>query len=261
MGTTLLARPSSVETVSECVKKVIKCIDVTEETLTSLNRASIPVIRIWESDGLTRASCMICLDSEARHLKQRPFSGLVNKNTSAGYSPIISVHCVYVAISKTSITFKSVFFIRYRRSDSSIFVDKWNLTAATIARSFSQRPQAAIRQPRARLRIHVQPRFQRGFRNGVTFLRVVYGMSFGGSATDWYSSAAPAMLCAILCYTIQRYNGTRLYFASWHASLHDNSRCCLLLMNVLLSRYTQSEFLIKIPWYIHTYIYYLMRSY
>ena len=26
---------------------------------------------------------MICLDSEARHLKQRPFSGLVNKNTGA----------------------------------------------------------------------------------------------------------------------------------------------------------------------------------
>ena len=45
--------------------------------------------------------------------------------------------------------------------------------AATIARSFSQRPQA-IRQLRAWPRIHVQPRFQRGFRNGVTFLRVVY---------------------------------------------------------------------------------------
>ena len=121
---------------------------------------------------------MICLGSEARHLKQRPFSGLVinvNRNTGAGYSPIISVHCVNVAISKTSITFKSVFFIRCRRSDSSIFVDKWNLTAATIARSFSQRPQAAIRQLRTWPRIHVQPRFQWGFRNGVTFLRVVYG--------------------------------------------------------------------------------------
>ena len=156
---------------------MIKYIDVTEETLTSLNRASIPVVRIWVSDGLTRASCMICLDSEARHLKQRPFSGLVinvNKNTDAGYSPIISVHCVNVAISKTSITFKSVFFIRCRRSDSSIFVDKWNLTAATIARSFSQRPQAAIRRLRTWPRIHVQPRFQWGFRNGVTFLRVVY---------------------------------------------------------------------------------------
>ena len=55
---------------------------------------------------------MICLDSEARHLKQRPFSGLVNENTGAGYSPIISIHCVNVAISKTSITFKSVLFIR-----------------------------------------------------------------------------------------------------------------------------------------------------
>ena len=121
---------------------------------------------------------MICLGSESRHLKQRPFSGLVinvNKNTGAGYSPIISIHCVNVAISKTSINFKSVFFIRCRRSDSSIFVDKWNLTAATIARSFSQRPQAAIRQLRTWLRIHVQPRFQWGFRNGVTFLRVVYG--------------------------------------------------------------------------------------
>ena len=115
--------------------------------------------------------------SEARHLKQRPFSGLVinvNKNTVAGYSPIISIHCVNVAISKTSITLKSVFFIRCRRSDSSIFVDKWNLTAATIARSFSQRPQAAIRQLRTWPRIHVQPRFQWGFRNSVTFLRVVY---------------------------------------------------------------------------------------
>ena len=130
--------------------------------------------------GLTRASCMICLDSEARHLKQRPFSGLVinvNKNTDARYSPIISIHCVNVAISKTSITFKSVFFIRCRRSESSIFVDKWNLTAATIARSFSQRPQAAIRQLRTWPRIHVQPRFQWGFRNGVTFLRVVYYLS------------------------------------------------------------------------------------
>ena len=120
---------------------------------------------------------MICLDSEARHLKQSPFSGLVinvNKNTGAGYSPIISIHCVNVAISKTSITFKSVFFIRCRRSHSSIFVDKWNLTAATIARSFSQRPQAAIRQLPTWPRIHVQPRFQWGFRNGVTFLRVVY---------------------------------------------------------------------------------------
>ena len=120
---------------------------------------------------------MICLGSGARHLKQRPFSGLVinvNKNTGAGYSPIISIHCVNVTISKTSITFKSVFFIRCRRSDSSIFVDKWNLTAATIARSFSQRPQAAIRQLRTWPRIHVQPRFQWGFRNGVTFLRIVY---------------------------------------------------------------------------------------
>ena len=120
---------------------------------------------------------MICLDSEARHLKQRPFSGPVinvNKNTGAGYSPIISIHCVNVAISKTSITLKSVFFIRCRRSDSSIFVDKWNLTAATIASSFSQQPQAAIRRLRTWPRIHVQPRFQWGFRNGVTFLRVVY---------------------------------------------------------------------------------------
>ena len=158
-----------------CQQKWLKYIDVTEETLTSLNRASIPVVRIWVSDGLTRASCMICLDSEARHLKQRPFSGLVNKNTGVGYSPIISVLCVNVAISKTSRTFKSVFFIRCRRSDSSIFVDKWNLASATIARSFSQRPQAAIWQLRAWPRIHVQPRFQRGFRNGVTFLRVVYG--------------------------------------------------------------------------------------
>ena len=49
---------------------------------------------------------MICLDSEARHLKQRPFSGLVNKNTGGGYSPIIFVHCVNVTISKTSITFQ-----------------------------------------------------------------------------------------------------------------------------------------------------------
>ena len=123
---------------------------------------------------------MIFLDSEARHLKQRPFSGLVinvNKNTGAGYSPIISIHCVNVAISKTSITFKSVFFIRCGRSDSSIYVDKWNLTAATIARSFSQRPQAAILQLRTWPRIHVQPRFQWGFRNGVTFLRVVYGIT------------------------------------------------------------------------------------
>ena len=159
---------------SVCQQKWLKYIDVTEETLTSLNRASIPVVRIWVSDGLTRASCMICLDSEARHLKQRPFSGLVNKNTGVGYSPIISVLCVNVAISKTSRTFKSVFFIRRRRSDSSIFVDKWNLASATIARSFSQRPQAAIRQLWAWPRIHVQPRFQRGFRNGVTFLRVVY---------------------------------------------------------------------------------------
>ena len=163
-----------------CQQKWLKYIDVTEETVTSLNRAPIPVVRIWVSDGLTRASCMICLGSEARHLKQRPFSGLVinvNRNTGAGYSPIISVHCVNVAISKTSITFKSVFFIRCRRSDSSIFVDKWNLTAATIARSFSQRPQAAIRQLRTWPRIHVQPRFQWGFRNGVTFLRVVYGVT------------------------------------------------------------------------------------
>ena len=96
---------------------------------------------------------------------------LSTKNTGAGYSPIISVHCVNVAISKTSITFKSVFFIRCRRSDSSIFVDKWNLTAATIARSFSQQPQAASRQMRAWPRIHVQPRFQQGFRNGVTLFK------------------------------------------------------------------------------------------
>ena len=166
--------------VSGGQQKWLKYTDVTEETLTSLNRASIPVVTIWVSDGLTRASCMICLDSEARHLKQRPFSGhVINviKNTGAGYSPIISIHCVNVAISKTSITFKSVFFIRCRRSDSSIFDDKWNLTAATIARSFSQRPQAAIRELRTWPRIHVQPRFQWGFRNGVTFLRVVYGHS------------------------------------------------------------------------------------
>ena len=144
------------------------------------------MVRIWVSDGLTRASCMICLDSEARHLKQRPFSGLVNKNTGAGYSPIIPVLCVNVAISKTSRTFKSAFFIRCRRSDSSIFVDKWNLAAATIARSFSQQPQAAIRQLRAWPRIHVQPRFQRGFRNGVTFLRVVYMASRGhNELTHW----------------------------------------------------------------------------
>ena len=131
---------------------------------------------------------MICLDSEARHLKQRPFSGLVinvNKNTGAGYSPITSIHCVNVAISKTSITFKSVFFIRCRRSDSSIFVDKWNLTAATIARSFSQRPQAAIRQLRTWPRIHVQPRFQWGFRNGVTFLRVVYSLGLMLFVCTW----------------------------------------------------------------------------
>ena len=102
---------------------------------------------------------------EAWYLKQRPFSGFVNKNSGAGYSPIISVHYVNVAISITSITFKSVFFIRCRRSDSSIFVNKWNLTAAAKVRSFSQRPQAAIRQLRAWPRIHVQPRFQRGFRN------------------------------------------------------------------------------------------------
>ena len=70
-----------------------------------------------------------------------------------------------------------MFFIRCRRSDSSIFVDKWNLTAATITRSFLQRPQAAIRELRAWPRIHVQPRFQWGFRNGVTFLRVVYILS------------------------------------------------------------------------------------
>ena len=104
----------------------------------------------------------------------RVLSLMSTKNTCAGYSPIISIHCVNVAISKTSITFKSVFFIRCRRSDSSVCVDKWNLTAATIARSFSQRPQPAIRQLRAWPRIHVQPRFQWGFRNGVTFLRVVY---------------------------------------------------------------------------------------
>ena len=181
------------ETVkSVCQQKWLKYIDVTEETLTSLNRASIPVVRIWVSDGLTRASCMICLGSESRHLKQRPFSGLVinvNKNTGAGYSPIISIHCVNVAISKTSINFKSVFFIRCRRSDSSIFVDKWNLTAATIARSFSQRPQAAIRQLRTWPRIHVQPRFQWGFRNGVTFLRVVYGAHEG---TPAWTKAKPS---------------------------------------------------------------------
>ena len=89
---------------------------------------------------------------------------------------MISVRCVNVAISKTSITFKSVFFIRCRRSDTSIFVNKWILTAATIVRSFSQRSQAAIRQLRAWPPIHVQPRFQWWFRNDVTFLRVVYGL-------------------------------------------------------------------------------------
>ena len=162
-----------------CQQTWLKYIDVTEQTLTCLNRASSPVVRIGESHGVTRTSCMIYLDSEARHLKQRPFSGLVNKNTVAGYSKIISVHCVNVAISKTfkSVTFKSVFFIRCRRSNSSIFVNKWSLTAATIMRSFSQRPQAAIGQQRTWPRIHVQPRFQRWFRNDARFLRVVYMVS------------------------------------------------------------------------------------
>ena len=133
-------------------------------------------------------------------------SGLVinvNKNTGAGYSPIISIHCVNVAISKTSITFKSVFFIRCRRSDSSIFVDKWNLTAATIARSFSQRPQVAIRQLRTWPRIHVQPRFQWGFRNGVTFLRVVYdfpwNISFVSLLSDELFVVVITVLNAMAC--------------------------------------------------------------
>ena len=59
------------------------CQQVLFKWMIDMKYASIPVVRIWKSDGLTRASCMICLDSEARHLKQRPFSGLVNKNTGA----------------------------------------------------------------------------------------------------------------------------------------------------------------------------------
>ena len=148
---------------------------------------------------------MICLDSnEARHLKQRPFSGLVNKNTGAGYSPIISVHCVNVAISKTSITFKSLFFIRCRRSDNSTFVKKWNLTADTKVRSFSQRPQAAlfgICGYRLWPQMHVQPRFQRRFRNDVTFLksRLVVGQCLAYVMQFQTHTHAPYLIAILAC--------------------------------------------------------------
>ena len=47
-------------------------------------------------------------------------------------------------------------------------------------------------------------------------VRATYGVSFGGSASDWYSASVPAMICAISCCIRPRYNGTRLY----HDILH-----------------------------------------
>ena len=67
------------------------------------------MVRIWESHYLTRTSCVMFLDSEARHLKHRPFSGLVNKNTGVWYSPIMSVHCVNVGISNVYILQVGIF--------------------------------------------------------------------------------------------------------------------------------------------------------
>ena len=42
-------------------------------------------------------------------------------------------------------------------------------------------------------------------------VRARYGVSFVGSDLDWYSASVPAMMCAITCYIIPRFNGTRLY--------------------------------------------------
>ena len=42
-------------------------------------------------------------------------------------------------------------------------------------------------------------------------VRARYGVSFVGSASDWYSASVPAMTCAISCYIGPCYNGTRLY--------------------------------------------------
>ena len=159
-----------------CQQKWLKYTDVTDEALTGMNCASVPVVRTW--DWTVEQGPVVWCAWTQRHgtWRRDSCSGLqvVNKNTGAGYSPVISDHCVTVTISKTSITFKSVFFTRCRRSDSSIFVNKWNSTAAARVGSFSQQRKAAIRQLRPWPRIHVQPRFQRGFRNDVTFLRVVY---------------------------------------------------------------------------------------
>ena len=47
-------------------------------------------------------------------------------------------------------------------------------------------------------------------------VRTRYGLSFGGSASDWYSASVPAMICAISCCTRPRYNGARMY----HDILH-----------------------------------------
>ena len=38
-----------------------------------------------------------------------------------------------------------------------------------------------------------------------------YGVYFVGSVSDWYSALVPAMMCAISCYIILRYNSIRLY--------------------------------------------------
>ena len=59
-------------------------------------------------------------------------------------------------------------------------------------------------------------------------VRAKYGVSFVGSAPDWYSASVPAMMYAICWYIGPRYNATRLYMAKCvdfrQRCHHDNSR-------------------------------------
>ena len=47
-----------------------------------------------------------------------------------------------------------------------------------------------------------------------------YGVSFVGSAPEWYSASVPAMIYAICWYIGPRYNGTRLYSSAIRAMCH-----------------------------------------
>ena len=54
-------------------------------------------------------------------------------------------------------------------------------------------------------------------------VRVRYGVSFVGSASDWYSAAVPAMLCALSYYIILCYNGTWLYIPWGYLTVYSQS--------------------------------------